>query len=184
MIVDIGLQDKSVIVVGTGIELLRKIHGLLGQRCNIIVITNRLNRHLSYLSKQGKIKIVKTRLNNIITMLDSYKNPYMILAATNNKALNRRIADKGRQVGAFVYAADDPEYSDFSYMATINIEDMMQIGISTSGRSPIMARIIRLRAEKILSRTLKQDGQNIIRATVPKIRNKDYKIQADKIFEN
>jgi precorrin-2 dehydrogenase/sirohydrochlorin ferrochelatase len=62
-------------------------------------------------------------------------------------------------------------------MATINIEDMMQIGISTSGRSPIMARIIRLRAEKILSRTLKQDSQNIIRATLPKIRNKDYKIE-------
>jgi precorrin-2 dehydrogenase/sirohydrochlorin ferrochelatase len=109
--------------------------------------------------------------------LDSYKNPYIILAATNDKALNRRIADKGRQIGSFVYAADDPEYSDFSYMATINIEDMMQIGISTSGRSPIMARIIRLRAEKILSRTLKQDSQNIIRATVPKIRNKDYKVE-------
>jgi precorrin-2 dehydrogenase/sirohydrochlorin ferrochelatase len=177
MIVDLSLQDKSVIVVGSGIELLRKIHGLLGQGCNIIVITNRLNRHLSYLSKQGKIKIVKTRLNNIITMLDSYKNLYMILAATNNKALNRRIADKGRQVGAFVYAADDPEYSDFSYMATINIEDMMQIGISTYGKSPIMARIIRLRAEKRLSGMLKQDGQNIISATIPEIRKKHYNIE-------
>ena len=113
MIVDIGLQDKSVIMIGSGIELLRKIHGLLGQRCNIIVITNRLNRHLSYLSKQRKIKIVKTRRNNIITILDSYKNPYIILAATNDKALNRRIADKGRQIGSFVYAADDPDYSDF-----------------------------------------------------------------------
>jgi len=177
MIVDLSLQDKSVIVIGSGIELLRKIHGLLGQRCNIIVITNRLNRHLSYLSKQGKIKIVKTRLDNIITLLDSYKNPYMILAATNDKALNRRIADKGRQLGSFVYSADDPEYSDFSYMATINIEDMMQIGISTSGRSPIMARIIRLRAEKMLSRMLKQDSQNMIRATLPEIRKKDHKVE-------
>jgi siroheme synthase (precorrin-2 oxidase/ferrochelatase) len=41
-------------------------------------------------------------------------------------------------------------------MATINIEDMVQIGISTSGRSPIVARIIRIRAEKILRRTLNQ----------------------------
>jgi precorrin-2 dehydrogenase/sirohydrochlorin ferrochelatase len=177
MIVDLDLQGKIVIVIGSGTEVLRKIHGLLGQRCNIVVITNRLNRHLSYLSEQGKIKIVKTRLNNIITILDSYKNPYMVLAATNDKALNRRIADKGRQIGSFVYTADDPEYSDFSYLATINIEDMMQIGISTSGRSPIMARIIRLRAERILRRTLKQDIQHITRITVPEIRKKNYKIE-------
>jgi precorrin-2 dehydrogenase/sirohydrochlorin ferrochelatase len=177
MIVDLSLQDKIVIVIGSGIELLRKIHGLVAQDCNIVVMTNRLNRHLLHLSKQGKIKIVKIRLNNIITILDSYKNPYMILAATNDKALNRRIADKGRQMASLVYAADDPEYSDFSYMATINIEDMMQIGISTSGRSPIMARIIRLRAEKVLRRVLKQDSQNIISATVPETRMKGYKIE-------
>jgi precorrin-2 dehydrogenase / sirohydrochlorin ferrochelatase len=177
MIVDLDLQGKIVIVIGSGIEVLRKIHGLLGQHCNIVVITNRLNRPLSYLSEQGKIKIVKARLNNIIAILDSYKNPYMVLAATNDKALNRRIADKGRQIGSFVYTADDPEYSDFSYLATINIEDMMQIGISTSGRSPIMARIIRLRAEKILRRTLKQDIQHIIRITVPEVRKKNYKIE-------
>ena len=117
-------------------------------------------------------------------MLDSYKNLYMILAATNNKALNRRIADKGRQVGAFVYAADDLEYSDFSYMATINIEDMMQIGISTSGKSPIMARIIRLRAEKRLSGMLKQDGQNIISATIPEIRKKHYNIEERSLLKH
>lgn len=176
MIVDLDLHGKSVIVIGSGIEVLRKIHGLLGQRCDILVITNRLNRHLLYLSEDGKIKIVKTRLNNIIAILDSYKNPYMVLAATNDKALNRRLADKGRQIGSLVYTADDPEYSDFSYLATINIEDMMQIGISTSGRSPIMARIIRLRGERILRRMLKQDSQNITRITIPEARKKDYKI--------
>ena len=177
MIVDLDLHGKSVIVMGSGIEVLRKIRGLLGQDCNIVVITNRLNRHLSYLSEYGKIKIHKTRLNNISSVLDSYKNPYLVLAATNDKALNRRLADKGRQIGSFVYTADDPEYSDFSYLATINIEDMMQIGISTSGRSPILARIIRIRAEKILRRMLKQYSQNITRITIPEVRKKDYKLE-------
>jgi precorrin-2 dehydrogenase / sirohydrochlorin ferrochelatase len=177
MIVDLDLHGKSVIVIGSGIEVLRKIHGLLGQDCNIVVITNRLNRYLSYLSEHGKIKIDKTRLNNISSILDGYKNPYLVLAATNDKALNRRLADKGRQTGSFVYTADDPEYSDFSYLATINIEDMMQIGISTSGRSPIMARIIRIRAEKILRRMLNQNSQNITRITIPEVEKKDYKIE-------
>ena len=54
MIVDLDLHGKSVIVIGSGIEVLRKIRGLLGQDCNIVVITNRLNRHLSYLSEHGR----------------------------------------------------------------------------------------------------------------------------------
>jgi precorrin-2 dehydrogenase / sirohydrochlorin ferrochelatase len=166
MIVDLDLDGKTVIVIGSGIEVLRKIRGLLGQNCNIVVITNRLNRHLSYLSEHGKIKIDKTGLNNV-SILNSYKNPYLVLAATNNKLLNRQLVGKGRgkgrQIGSFGYAADDPEYSDFSYMATMNIEDIMQIGISTSGRSPIMARIIRIRAEKILRRMLRRNSKNITR---------------------
>jgi precorrin-2 dehydrogenase / sirohydrochlorin ferrochelatase len=162
MIVDLDLDGKTVIVIGSGIEVLRKIRGLLGQNCNIVVITNRLNRHLSYLSEHGKIKIDKTGLNNV-SILNSYKNPYLVLAATNNKLLNRQLVEKGRQIGSFGYAADDPEYSDFSYMATMNIEDIMQIGISTSGRSPIMARIIRIRAEKILRRMLRRNSKNITR---------------------
>jgi len=162
MIVNLDLDGKTVIVIGSGIEVLRKIRGLLGQNCNIVVITNRLNRHLSYLSEHGKIKIDKTGLNNV-SILNSYKNPYLVLAATNNKLLNRQFVEKGRQIGSFGYAADDPEYSDFSYMATMNIEDIMQIGISTSGRSPIMARIIRIRAEKILRRMLRRNSQNITR---------------------
>ena len=59
-------------------------------------------------------------------------------------------------MGAFVYAVDDPTVSDFSYASIINIEDVMQIAVSTSGRSPIMARRIRIRAERVLRRVIKK----------------------------
>ena len=59
-------------------------------------------------------------------------------------------------MGAFVYAVDDPPVSDFSYASIINIEDVMQIAVSTSGRSPIMARRIRIRAERVLRRLIKK----------------------------
>jgi precorrin-2 dehydrogenase/sirohydrochlorin ferrochelatase len=60
-------------------------------------------------------------------------------------------------LGSFVYAADDPAVSDFSYASIINIEGIVQIAISTSGKSPIMARKIRMRAEKLLLRIVKKD---------------------------
>jgi siroheme synthase (precorrin-2 oxidase/ferrochelatase) len=95
MIIDLDVNGKTVLIIGSGTEVLRKIRGLLHQNCNIVVITNRLNKHLRYLSQQGKIKIDKTTLNNISSTLDSYKNPYLVLAATNNKLLNRQLVEKG-----------------------------------------------------------------------------------------
>jgi precorrin-2 dehydrogenase/sirohydrochlorin ferrochelatase len=46
--------------------------------------------------------------------------------------------------------------SDFSYASIINIEGIVQVAISTSGRSPIMARKIRMRAERVLLKLIKK----------------------------
>jgi precorrin-2 dehydrogenase / sirohydrochlorin ferrochelatase len=153
LIVDLNLDGKCVIVVGGGTEGVRKVRGLLGQNCKITVISNRLNRYLLNLSKGHKIQVVKAQLKDA-DILDNYKNPFLILAATNNKLLNRRIVDKGRQMGSFVYAADDPSYSDFSYTSIVNIEGVMQVAISTTGKSPIMARKVRIKAERILRKVI------------------------------
>jgi precorrin-2 dehydrogenase/sirohydrochlorin ferrochelatase len=147
-------------VIGGGTEGIRKVHGLLGQNCKITVISNRLNRYLTHLEKQGHIEIIKTNLKDA-SILDHYKNAFLVLAATDDKILNRKLVEKGRFMGSFVYAADDPEFSDFSYASIINIEGMMQVAISTYGKSPIMARKVRIKLERILHRIIrKSDIEN------------------------
>ena len=155
MIVDLNLAGKNVIVIGGGVEGIRKVRGLLGQNCKITVISERLNSYLEELSQEKKIKIVKMKITNA-NILDSYRDIFLVLAATDNKELNRKIVEKGRSMMSFVYAADDPQVSDFSYASIINIEGVMQVAISTSGKSPIMARKLRIKAERILRRTIKQ----------------------------
>jgi precorrin-2 dehydrogenase/sirohydrochlorin ferrochelatase len=155
LIVDLNLRGKHAIVIGGGTEGVRKVNGLLNQGCRITVISNRLNRFLVTQQTQGKIEVVKAKLKDA-NILDNYKNPFLVLAATSDKSLNRKIIEKGRSIGAFVYAADDPQVSDFSYTSTINIEDVMQIAISTFGKSPIMARKIRIRAERVMRRIIKK----------------------------
>ena len=155
MIVDLNLAGKNVIVIGGGVEGVRKVKGLLGQNCKITVISERLNSYLEELAQQKKIEIVKMKINNA-NVLDNYQNIFLVLAATDNKELNRKIVEKGRSMMSFVYAADDPPVSDFSYASIINIEGIMQVAISTFGKSPIMARRLRIKAERILRRTIKQ----------------------------
>lgn len=152
LIVDLRLYNKIVIVIGGGIEGSRKVRGLLNQNCKIIVITNRMNRYLSSLQNQNKISVIKTRLADAKLILDDYKNINLIIAATNDKILNRSLVNKARHMHVFGYASDDPQYSDFSYLSLIPLRDGSQVGISTSGRSPILSRRIRIRAERILQK--------------------------------
>ena len=49
---------------------------------------------------------------NDANILDNYNDIFLVLAATDNKELNRKIVEKGRSMKSFVYAADDPPVSD------------------------------------------------------------------------
>ena len=160
MIVDLNLKGKHAVVIGGGTEGVRKVKGLLGQDCKITVISNRANRFLTEQAGLGKIELVKARLRDA-SILDNYPDTFLVLAATDDNELNCRLVEKGREMRAFVYAADDPPISDFSYASIVNIEGVMQVAISTSGKSPIMARKVRIRAERVLSRIIrKEDIEN------------------------
>ncbi len=155
MIVDLNVKGKRAIVIGGGTEGVRKVRGLLGQDCKITVISSRVNRYLTEQAELGRIQLIKASLKDA-SILDDYKDVFLVLAATSDKELNRKLVEKGRAMGAFVYAADDPAVSDFSYASVINIEGVMQVAISTSGKSPIMARKVRIRAERVLRRIIKK----------------------------
>jgi len=162
LIVDLNMNNKKAIVIGGGTEGLRKIKGLLDQDCEITVITSRLNAQLKKLMSDGKINLIKSRIKDI-KILDQFKDVYLILAATDDRVLNRKLVEKGRSMGAFVYAADDPQISDFSYVSLVNYEGLIQIAISTSGKSPIMARRIRMKIEMMVNRSINDsDISNII----------------------
>jgi precorrin-2 dehydrogenase/sirohydrochlorin ferrochelatase len=155
LIVDLNLKGKHAVVIGGGTEGVRKVRGLLGQDCKVTVISNRVNGFLSDQASLGKIELIRAKLSSA-SILDDYDDVFLLLAATNDKELNRKLVEKGRSMGAFVYAADDPPVSDFSYASIINIEGVVQVAISTSGKSPIMARKIRMRAERLLVNIIKK----------------------------
>jgi precorrin-2 dehydrogenase len=162
LIVDLNVNNKKAVVIGGGTEGVRKVHGLLDQECQITVITSRLNKELKKMSDDGKLRLIKKRIKDV-SILNDISNIFLILAATDDKELNKKLVEKGRSIGAFVYAADDPNISDFSYTSLVNIEGLIQVAISTSGKSPIMARKIRMKIERMLHKIINDsDISNII----------------------
>jgi len=147
VIVDLNLKGNLVIVVGAGQEGHKKVNSLLTQDCEILVVSDKASKQILNFAKVGKVKFRKIKLENA-DFLSEYK-PILVMAATDDKELNRKIVQKAKQMRCYAYAADDPDVSDFAHPSVINIEDTVQIAISTGGRSPAMARKLKLRAEKL-----------------------------------
>ena len=155
MIVDLHLKGNLVIVVGSGNEGMKKVSSLLTQDCEILVISSSSNSQIEKYTKQGKIKFKKIKLNNT-SFLSKYK-PYLVMATTTDRALNRKIVERARKMKSYAYASDDPEISDFAHPSVINIADTIQVAVSTGGSSPAMARKIKIKTESFLKKNISSE---------------------------
>ena len=155
MIVDLHLKGNLVIVVGSGNEGMKKVGSLLTQDCEILMISSTSNPQIEKYVKQKKIKFKKIKLKDV-SFLSKYK-PYLVMATTNDKALNREIVANAKKMKSYAYASDDPEISDFAHPSVINIEDTIQVAISTGGSSPAMARKIKIKTESFLKKNISSE---------------------------
>jgi len=155
LIVDLHLKGNLVIVVGSGNEGMKKVSSLMTQDCEILVISNSSNSQLEKYVKQKKIKFKKIKLKDA-RFLSKYK-PYLVMATTTDRVLNRKIVEKATNMKSYAYASDDPEASDFAHPSVINIADTVQIAISTGGSSPVMARKIKLKAESYFKNNISDE---------------------------
>jgi precorrin-2 dehydrogenase / sirohydrochlorin ferrochelatase len=155
LIVDLNLKGKLIIIVGGGNEALKKVNSLLSQDCKILLVSNSVNSHIQNYIKKKKIDFKKIKLVNA-DFLKKYK-PHMVLATTNDRDLNSKIVKQAKKLKCYAYASDSPQVSDFAFGSLINIEDTVQIGIFTGGRSPVMAKKLKLQAEKIFKKLIKKE---------------------------
>ncbi len=155
MIVDLNLKGKRALLAGGGTEAVRKVAGLLTQDCEIIVVAENAAEEIRGWADAGKIQLHERRVKDG-SFLKDYDPLYLVMAATDDKNLNREIVNAAKEMRCYVYAVDDPEASDFSQPALINLHDTVQVAISTGGRSPLMAKNIRTKAESVLRNLISQ----------------------------
>ena len=152
LIIDLHLKGNLVIVVGSGNEGMKKVSSLLTQNCEILVISSGSNPQITKYVKEGKIRFKKIKLENAEFLL-KYK-PYLVMATTTDKVLNRKIVELAKKMKSYAYASDDPDISDFAHPSVINIADTIQVAISTGGSSPAMARKIKIKTESFLKKNI------------------------------
>ena len=167
MIVDLNIHDKTVIVIGGGKEAQKRINSLLKQDCKITVISDSINTEIAKLSKAKKIKFEKQRIKDV-KFISKFK-PDLIITTTNDKKINQNIINAAKKKKIITYSSDNPEDSDFSNPAIIDLESTIQIAIFTGGQSPIMSKKIKAKSEEIFKKIISKEDiaqvkiQNIAR---------------------
>ena len=73
----------------------------------------------------------------------------LVIAATGNRELNLYLRDLANKYKFLLNVADQPDLCDF-YLGGIVTKGDLKIGISTNGKSPILAKRLRETFEKIL----------------------------------
>ena len=155
MIVDLNLQSKKIIIVGGGSEAQKRINSLLKQECDIIIIADSVNPHITKLAKTKKIKIIKQKV--VDTKFISKLKPYLIITTTNDRKINQKIINDAKKKSIIAYSSDNPEDSDFSNPAIIDFENTIQIAIFTGGKSPVMSKKIKEKSEKVLKKIITKE---------------------------
>lgn len=161
MIINLNLHGRLIIIVGGGNEALKRINSLLGENCQILVISNAINNQIKTLVKNKKIKFKKQKISDL-SILSTYK-PYMIITTTNDKKLNQKIINDAMKKKVIAYSSDNPELSDFANPAIIDFENIIQIAIFTGGKSPAMSKKLRMESEKIFKKIITKEDINQIK---------------------
>jgi len=131
-----------VVVVGGGNVACRKVRTLLECGAHIHLAGRALTPELQEMVEKEEIIFLGTEFK------DEYlAHAFMVIAATDDKELNHRISACARERGVLVNAVDQPPDCDFIVPSILKRGDL-QIAISTSGKSPALARRIRKGLER------------------------------------
>ncbi len=173
MLLDLKLDGKTVIVVGGGNESFRKLQSVLDSGATIWVISREFSSSIEKLAQEKRVALVKTEIKDAKAFIGSLNpKPDLLLAVTNNSQLNLELIKAAKATGCMVYSVDNPAVSDFILPAVAHVGEV-KIAVSTSGRSPAVARELRERIEKmitpedLLEIELQTHVRSIIKTQVP-----------------
>ncbi len=151
MLVDLKVDGKCVVVVGGGSEGYRKTLDFVEAGAKVLVVSEEFSEGIQALSKAGKICMQKEKVADVEEFVCSFEpKPDLLVAVTDDHELNAELIRTAKAARYMVYAPDNPATSDFILPAVAKVGDV-RIAISTSGKSPAMASVLRQRIENIIT---------------------------------
>jgi precorrin-2 dehydrogenase/sirohydrochlorin ferrochelatase len=138
----IKLQGKRCLVVGGGSVAARKINSFLESGASVKVVSPELCDELKEVLEQGMIEWVARRFEP-----RDIEGVFIVVAATNDGAVNETVAALADQAGCLVNVVERPERGNYIVPSTIR-RGLLHIAISSAGASPGLSKKIRQELEE------------------------------------
>jgi uroporphyrin-III C-methyltransferase/precorrin-2 dehydrogenase/sirohydrochlorin ferrochelatase len=130
--------------VGGGTTAQRKVGSLLRAGAAVKVVSPEITDGLAKRVGSGEINHVARRFEPADILGAKF-----VIAATDDRAVNRRIAELAREQDIPVNVADDPDACTFLLPSIID-RDPVVVAVSTGKASPVLARLLRTRLESLI----------------------------------
>ncbi len=133
----VDLAGREVLVVGGGSVAGRKIATLIEYGAIVSIVARDLSPELKNLVDSGRVKYLGGEFSLVFL-----KDKFLAIAATDDPELNHRISLAAQAKGMLINAVDQPADCTFIVPSIIRRGDLI-ISVSTSGKSPALAKRIR-----------------------------------------
>jgi len=140
----LNISGQQCLVVGGGLVAASKINRLLKAGAKVTVIAPDLCDEIAELHKQKQIIHMAATFKE-----DHLANKVLVIAATDDIAINQQVSELARARNIPVNVVDNPALCTF-IMPSVVDRDPVQIAISTGGASPVLARLLRARLETMI----------------------------------
>jgi len=138
------LTDAPVVLVGGGTVATRKARLLLRAGANLTVVSPDISKELEALLAEHGGVWQKTCYRDV-----DLHGKKLVVAATPHRSTNEQIFRDATALSMLVNVVDTPELCTFIFPSIVD-RDPLVIAISSSGRSPVLARILRRKIEALV----------------------------------
>ncbi len=138
----LDVRDRPCLVVGGGAVATRKTRTLLKAGARVVVVSPEATAALDRLADDAQIRLYRRPYTP-----EDMNGVFLAFATTDDRDLNRTISKDARGRGILCNIADQPDLGQFVLPSVVARGELL-ISISTSGKSPALARRIRRQLEK------------------------------------
>ena len=140
----LDIKDKPCLVVGGGEVAVRKVDNLMRAGAAVRVVSPGLAAPLrARLAEAGLVHVERPFEEADLAGVT------LVVAATADREINRRVADLAKARGIPVNVVDQAEDSSFIMPSVIDRSPVV-VAVSTGTASPVLARLLRTRLESVI----------------------------------
>lgn len=123
----------------------RKVQSLLKFNATVQVAAPRMSSGIKKLAAQRRIQLINRNFR-----AGDIRGSIVVIGATDDREINRKISLLAKKQNILVNIVDDPELCSFIVPSIIKRGPLV-VAISTSGRAPALAKALRLKLEKVIT---------------------------------